>query len=71
MKIRHNKGDILTENQSISGNFDVFDHVLLPMLLLELDPKKTPPQVRKHCEGEKKNLSIDALFDDQSLCIST
>ena len=64
------KGDTLTENQSLSGNYDALDDDLLPILLLELDQKKTPPQVRKHCEGEK-NLSIDVLLDDQSLRICT
>ena len=70
MKIVPKKEDTLTENQSLSGSFDVLYEVFLPILLPELDPKKTPPQVRKHCEGEK-NLFIDALFDDQSLCICT
>ena len=50
------KGDTLAENQSLSGNYDALDDVLLPMLLLELDQKKTPPQVRKHCEVEKKSI---------------
>jgi len=46
----------LTENQSLSGNVDVFYEVFLPMLLAGLGLKKTPPQVRKHCEGEKKSI---------------
>ena len=60
--------DTLTENQSISGNFDALNEVFLPMLLLELVQKKTPPQVRKHCEGEE-NLCFDILLDDQALYI--
>jgi hypothetical protein len=56
IKLDIRKGDILTENQSLSGNVDVFYEVFLPMLLAGLGLKKTPPQVRKHCEGEKKSI---------------
>ncbi len=56
MKIGQYKEDTLAENQCFSGNIDVFDDVFLPILLLKLAQKKTPPQVRKHCEGEKKSI---------------
>jgi hypothetical protein len=56
MKIVPKKEDTLAENQCISGNFDAFEDVFLPILLPELNQKKTPPQVRKHCEGEKKSI---------------
>jgi hypothetical protein len=56
MKIEYENEDTLTENQSLSGKYDAFDRFFLPMLLLELDLKKTPPQVRKHCVGEKISL---------------
>ena len=64
------KGDTLAENQSLSGNYDALDDVLLPMLLLELDQKKHPRR-SVNTARVKKNLSIDALLDNQSLRICT
>lgn len=70
MKIGQQKEDTLTENQSISGNIDSFYDVFLPILLLKLSQKKHPRR-SENTARVKKNLSIDALFDDQSLRICT
>jgi hypothetical protein len=70
MKIGQYKEDTLAENQCISGNIGAFDDVFLPILLLKLVQKKHPRK-SVNTARVKKNLSIDALFDDQSLRICT
>gem|GEM_PF-5356808 len=60
------KWDTLTENQSLSGNFDAYKAIFLPIFPLELVKKKTPPQVLKHCEGEK-NIYILMPFIRRSI----
>ena len=70
MKIVPKKEDTLAENQSISGNCDTSYDVFLPILLLELAKKKHPRR-SENTARVKNNLSIDALFDDQSLRICT
>ena len=70
MKIFHKKEDTLTENQCISGNYDAFNDVFLPILLRELEQKKHPRRF-VNTARVKKNLSIDALLDDQTLRICT